>query len=159
MTCNIMGNNLWMLRNVNLEFTCLSDPPTPGGRMSVWASTGVRGLQPQSLLPLWHVGLFWAQFGCNLAIQGYSHKALLPLWHVGLCVGRLWWRKKSLTKSPLSECSGHSHKPHFMGFFFALFGFILVIQGYSHEACYHCGMWAYVWVGSGRIFFFTKSNS
>ena len=25
MTCNIMGNNLGMLRNVNFEFTCLSD--------------------------------------------------------------------------------------------------------------------------------------
>ena len=27
MTCNIMGNNLGMVRNVNIEFTCLSDPP------------------------------------------------------------------------------------------------------------------------------------
>ena len=28
MTCNIMGNNLGMVRNVNFEFTCLSDPHT-----------------------------------------------------------------------------------------------------------------------------------
>ena len=27
MTRNIMGNNLGMVRNVNFEFTCLSDPP------------------------------------------------------------------------------------------------------------------------------------
>ena len=34
-----MGNNLGMVRNVNFEFTCLSDPPTTRGQSAVAALT------------------------------------------------------------------------------------------------------------------------
>ena len=34
MTCNIMGNNLGMVRNVNFEFICSSDPPNYRSRYS-----------------------------------------------------------------------------------------------------------------------------
>ena len=50
MTCNIMGNNLGMVRNVNFEFTCLSDPPTSSLRVEIEVNTVNLEIEEHKLL-------------------------------------------------------------------------------------------------------------